>query len=123
MAGKRMGPAESKNQSQAVTAERFTRLFRMLQLLKDKPQPRQVLLRQLHLDVRGFYRDLELLRQAGITVALQDRRYALTEPLSEVLTRLPFPDPHLTYGDVQVLARGRTSAQRKLKALLNRLVP
>src|SRR5262245_27003202 len=61
----------------AVTDERARRLARLLQLLGAGPQTRAALTRHLRLDVRGFYRDLELLRAAGIAVTLENRRYVL----------------------------------------------
>jgi predicted DNA-binding transcriptional regulator YafY len=99
----------------SVTAERFARLYRLVQILAAGPQPRDTLTRRLRLDVRGFYRDLELLRSAGITITLRQRRYELSEDEDDALARLPFPDPHLTLGEVRTLARGRTAAHRKLK--------
>ena len=99
----------------AVTPERARRLCRMLQLLDAGPQTRATLTRQLRLDVRGFYRDLELLRSAGIAVSLQKRRYTLDEPVDRAIARLPFPDPRLTLGEAQQVARGRTRAHQYLR--------
>jgi hypothetical protein len=104
------GPA-----AKAVTAERAGRLYRLLQLVAEKAQTRDALRRRLRLDVRGFYRDLELLRAAGVDLPLVNRRYVLQEKLADVLARLPFPDPHLTLGEAAQLAKGRTRAHRKLK--------
>jgi hypothetical protein len=72
-------------------------------------------MRQLRLDVRGFYRDLEVLRTAGIAVTLKDRRYNLEDDLGLAIARLPFPDPGLTLGEAIQLAKGRTAAHRRLK--------
>jgi hypothetical protein len=71
--------------------------------------------RRLRLDVRGFYRDLELLRAVGIAVPLRDRRYTLDETVAAATSRLPLPDPRLTLGEALQLAKGRTPAHRKLK--------
>jgi hypothetical protein len=98
-----------------VTAERAGRLYQLLKLVGAKPRTRDELRRRLRLDIRGFYRDLELLRTAGIELVLVKRRYVLQEPVAEVLARLPFPDPRLTLGEAMQLARGRTKAHRKLK--------
>lgn len=105
----------------AVTAERFTRLFRLLHFLAAGPQTRSRITRQFKLDVRAFYRELELLRGAGIAVTLAAGRYALAEDVAEAASRLPFPDPHLTLGEATQLARGRGAAQRKLKQFLEGL--
>jgi hypothetical protein len=107
----------------AITADRFTRLFRLLHLLGGGPQPRATLLRRLRVDVRGFYRDLELLRQAGIEVTLQEQRYALAGGLATALALLPYPDPHLTYADVLQLTRGKGPAAQKLRQHLEGLLP
>jgi predicted DNA-binding transcriptional regulator YafY len=102
--------------SKTVTAERAARLYRLLKLLATGPQPRASLARRLRLDVRGFYRDLELLRTAGIDLALVEGRYTLQEKVADAIARLPFPDPRLTLGEAAQLAKGRSRAHRKLKA-------
>ena len=104
-----------------VTAERAARLYRLLELLGQKPQTRDVLRKRLKLDVRGFYRDLELLRSSGIKLPLIKKRYVLEEPVAEVISRLPFPDPHLTLGEAIQLAKGRTQAHRKLKEQIEQI--
>jgi len=113
MAKKRSSPATPAQR--AVTAERAERLCRLLRLLARGPQTREVLTRRLGRDVRSFYRDLELLRAADINVPLRDGRYALDEDVADAVARLPFPDPGLTLGEAQQLAKGRTPAHRKLK--------
>jgi predicted DNA-binding transcriptional regulator YafY len=114
----------SSSPAAAVTAERAARLVRLLALLDDGPQKRELLLRRLHLGVRGFYRDLDALRRVGIRVALERGRYVLHLDAAEAIARLPFPDPGLTLGEARELARGRTAAHRKLasqvKAVLGR---
>ena len=107
----------------AVTAERARRLYRLLQLLGTGPQTRAALTRHLRLDVRGFYRDLELLREAGIVVLLENRRYTLQDKVDRAISRLPFPDPRLTLGEAQQLAKGRTQAHRKLKGQIAEIIP
>jgi hypothetical protein len=108
---------------QAVTDERARRLARLVQLLGTGPQTRAALTRHLRLDVRGFYRDLELLRAAGIAVTLENRRYVLDEPVARAIDRLPFPDPHLTLGEARQLAKGRTATHRKLQAQVRTVLP
>jgi hypothetical protein len=94
----------------------------MVQLLGSSPQTRQQLLRHLHVDTRGFYRDLEVLRTAAIEVVVRDSRYSLEGKVDTALARLPFPDPHLTFGDVLALAKGRSSSHRKLRGQINDLL-
>jgi hypothetical protein len=101
--------------SRAVTAERAGRICRLLHLLGTGPQSRERLIKRLSLDIRGFYRDLELLRAAGIAVSLRSGRYLLKGTVAGAVARLPLPDPHLTLGEAMQLAKGRTPAHRKIK--------
>jgi predicted DNA-binding transcriptional regulator YafY len=105
----------------AVTAERAGRLYRLLQFLGGGPRSREALIKHLKLDVRGFYRDLELLRAAHIAVTLAVRRYTLEESVENAIGRLPFPDPRLTLGDALQLAKGRGQAHRKLKEQISEI--
>jgi hypothetical protein len=111
----------SRAASKAVTAERAARLVRLLQFLGTGPQTRTALARRLRLDVRSFYRDLELLRGTGIPLVLSNHRYALAEPAEAAIARLPFPDPHLTLGEARQLAKGRSAAHRKLQELIGQI--
>src|SRR5205085_2192633 len=58
------GPARS------VTPERAVRLVRLVQMLGEGVQKRAAILRRLRINIRGFYRDLEVLRAAGADVEL-----------------------------------------------------
>jgi hypothetical protein len=113
-------PTPAPTERASVTPERFARLNLLLTLLAKTPQTREVLARKLKLDVRGFYRDLEALRQAGIKVLLEEGRYHLTGALDAARNGLPFPDPMLTLGEVTQLARGRTAAHRHLQQMIVR---
>jgi predicted DNA-binding transcriptional regulator YafY len=113
--------AAKKTDAVSVTIDRAQRLFRMLNLLGKGPQTRLVLTRKLRLAVRGFYRDLEVLRDVGIKVKLHDSRYHLQDDLAGALDRLPFPDPNLTLGEARQLGRGRLAVHRKIKALLEKI--
>ncbi len=106
-----------------ITPERFARLFRLLTLLGEAPRTRAVLLRRLKTDVRGFYRDLGLLRENGITVRLEQQQYHLDGEVQATLKLLPFPDPHLSLGEIEQLAKGRTAAHQKLRERLDELKP
>jgi predicted DNA-binding transcriptional regulator YafY len=107
---------------ETVTAKRAARLYRMLRLLSSSAQTRSALARRLRLDVRGFYRDLVLLRDCGIDLPLEKGRYQLTLDLDEAVSRLPFPDPHLTLAEAMQLAKGRTAAHRKLKKQVDQII-
>jgi predicted DNA-binding transcriptional regulator YafY len=104
-----------------VTPERFTRLYRLLLLLGKGPRTREQLTGQLGLDVRGFYRDLELLRAVGIEVLMQEGEYALSKPAEDVVARLPFPDLHLSLGEARQLARGRTRLHKTLQGRIEKM--
>ena len=107
----------------AVTAERFRRLVQLVQLLGEAPRTREQLLAQLGLDIRGFYRDLELLRSMSVTINLfTDGKYHLVGSLDEVLPRLPYPDPRLTLGEMRRLARGRSQLHETLQGQIEGLL-
>ncbi len=110
-----------KTAAVAVTTDRAQRLYRMLKLLGKGPQTRLALTRKLRLAVRGFYRDLEILREVGIRVKLHESRYQLQDDLADALERLPFPDPNLTLGEARLLGRGRLGVHRKIKNLLEKI--
>ena len=113
---------DASSADRAVTAKRAARLYRLLRLLDEGPQTRAGLARRLRLDVRGFYRDLELLRSAGIDVPLEGGRYVLHEAVKEAISRLPFPDPRLTLGEATQLAKGRAPVHRKLRQLIREII-
>jgi predicted DNA-binding transcriptional regulator YafY len=104
-----------------VTPERFRRLYRLLGLLGEGAETRSTLLRRLHLDVRGFYRDLEALRAAGVPIEVARGRYSLAESAEAARDRLPFPDPHLTLSEARQVAKGRGAAHRKLRGQIGAL--
>jgi len=104
-----------------ITFPLAARLYQLLKLLDSGPKTRESLVRRLRLGVRGFYRDLERLRKAGIEVLLEEGRYVLQGDADEATGRLPFPDPSLTLGEARELARGRSAAHRKLAAQVLRV--
>ncbi len=112
----------SRSLTQSVTAARVARLYRLVKLLAAGPLTRPVLLRRLGLNQRGFYRDIELLRAVGIRVRPEGGRYILDTTFEAALERLPFPDPRLTLGEAQQLARGRSAAHRAMQQRVNQIV-
>jgi predicted DNA-binding transcriptional regulator YafY len=112
-----MTDAQSKqnNMARAVTADRVARLYRLLEILAQRPSARPALLRKLGMNQRGFYRDIEFLRSLGIGVTTAESRYSLDLDFDAALARLPFPDPHLKLGQAIVLARGKTTAHKALQ--------
>ena len=119
MAKNRSTPENSH--SKTVTPERAARLYRLIKIVQSKQLTRDALRKRLRLDLRGFYRDLELLREAGIELSVIKRKYVLPDRLNHVLVRLPFPDPRLTLGEALTLAKGRSKAHKKLKEIIEQI--
>jgi DNA-binding transcriptional ArsR family regulator len=107
--------------SQAVSAPRAVHLFQLLKTLAATPLTRDMLTKRLRRNVRAFYRDLSLLRDCGIVVQREDRRYRLAQNLDEALDLLPLPDPHLKIAEARELARGTGSGSRKIKELIDKI--
>jgi predicted DNA-binding transcriptional regulator YafY len=105
-----------------MTADRVARVYRLLILLAKAPQTREQLTRRLRLRIRGFYRDLDILRAVGIETETKYGHYILRENPRKALERLPFPDPGLNLREAIQLSKGRTPAHRKLRAQINRIV-
>ena len=123
MVRKRKSPAKHAIPVATVTVDRFVRLYRMVKLLAGGTQTRETLTRRLRLDVRGFYRDLDLLRSSGVSISLAAGRYTLEQAANDASSLLPFPDPSLTLGAAQALAKGRSPAHRALAETISNIVP
>jgi hypothetical protein len=106
----------------SVSLERAIRLYRLVEFLGDGPRTRTQVLAKLKIDIRTFYRDLELLRVCHIEVTLEARKYALASSVKDALQALPFPDPCLTLGEAQLLAKGKTKIHAKLREVLKQIV-
>lgn len=122
-AGVEMGRKKSAPEVN-LTPSRVARLYKLLNALSSAPQTRVALRRKLRVDTRGFYRDLEALRNLGIEIAADSEgRYNLAGPLDDALGRFPLPDPCLNIREALQLVNGIASAQsrlkRKIDALLN----
>jgi hypothetical protein len=120
MASKRKGPAAPTQAS--VSVERAARLYQLVELIGAGPRTRPWILKKLKIDIRTFYRDLELLRDNQIEVNLIRRKYSLSIQPKTAGGMLPFPDPGLTLGEAQLLARGRTKVHKKMRDLLSQIV-
>ncbi len=104
-----------------VTLERAARLHRLLRLLAKAPQTREALTRRLRLGIRGYYRDLEILRAVGINVRASGGKYRLTEEPMDASTGCRFPDPNLSLGEARQLAKGRCAAHGKIRGILEKI--
>jgi hypothetical protein len=47
--------------------------------------------------------------------------YSLQGTLSDALHQLPFPDPELTFGDIETLMRGKSATHEKLRSLFKKI--
>ena len=115
--------SSSVSADRLVSAERRLRLFRLLQILAKGPATVALLRKRLRLDVRSFYRELELLRMAGVQVEVVNGRYVLEESYAKSLDCLPIPDPQLTFGEARTLAKGRLPVHRRIKDQLKSIKP
>lgn len=114
-----MGRIKPHDPSHALTAPRAARLYRLLAQIAGAARTRPTLLKKLKVDLRGFYRDLELLRTLGVEVHSSGDKYELVGELDEALARLPFPDPGLSVREALDLANGRSEARQKLRSRIN----
>ena len=112
----------STDEKSPITRERAARVCKMLTILSDGPQRREALIKKLKLNERGFYRELELLRAHGIAVDPAGSKYHLMGDLDTALAKLPVPDLKLNIREALMLAKGPTSAHRKLQSHLNQLM-
>ena len=117
-----MGRNKTHEPSPALTAQRAARLYRLLALITGTARTRPMLLKKLKVDLRGFYRDLELLRALGVEVHSSGDKYELVGGLDESLARLPFPDPGLSFREALDLANGQSQARQKLRSRINSFI-
>lgn len=106
-----------------LTPARLARLYRLLTLIGEKSVTRATLLKKLKLDVRGFYRDLEKLRELKITLLLEEGEYRLKESMESASTKLPFPDPKLSLREAMLLSEGESTAHQRLQKLIEKTIP
>lgn len=116
-----MARKPTSDNRRAVTAARVARLFRLLQLFASGPVVRAAVVKKLRINQRGFYRDVEVLRGFGIDLCAGEEGYELVGGFDAALDLLPLPDPHLTLGQAQKLARGASPAHRTLRAHIHRI--
>lgn len=109
-------------QHSSISPVRASRLYKLLRILEAEPGSRRVLLKKLRVGMRTFYRDLDILRQWGIRVELEQRKYVLAAEGTPWLELLPFPDPELSFADAMSLAAVKSPGGRKVQTLLGTLV-
>jgi hypothetical protein len=90
--------------------------------LADNPRSREAILTELRIGLRTFYRELELLKRCGVKIQHKNKAYTLMTTTSQAEGRLPFPDPQLSFAEMQELARGTGDAGKRLAALLESVI-
>lgn len=105
-----------------ITLARAARLHRLVSILGAQPRTREQVLSELAIGLRTFYRELELLKKVGVKVRLRGKAYELQTSLDEAEGRLPFPDPQLSFSEMEELAQCPCEAGRRLAALLASVV-
>lgn len=111
-------PSGRRRPSIHITLPRASRLHLLIQLLDQSPRTRDVVLSQLGIGLRTFYRELELLARCGVRVLHKDKLYTLAATVEEAEGRLPFPDPQLSFSEMADLARCDCDSGRRLARLL-----
>jgi predicted DNA-binding transcriptional regulator YafY len=107
------------SEKSSVTVERASRLARLLKLTSTKtPKTRDDLILRLKVNVRGFYRDVKLIRECGVQLHAEKDKYHLTEDLSAAQGKLPCPDLGLSVSDLQSIARGSSETHKRIQRLL-----
>jgi hypothetical protein len=101
-----------------ITLQRAARLHRLVRALAGGPLARPVVLTELRIGLRTFYRELELLKRCGVKVRHKAKLYHLVPTPAEAEGRLPFPDPQLSFAEMAELAQCECAAGRRLAGLL-----
>jgi biotin operon repressor len=104
-----------------ISGERAGRLYKLLKLLSSNSLARTQLLRKLNVGMRTFYRDVDLLRECGVSIETEEGGYSLHGSFEQALAHLPYPDPELTFGDVVTLMKGRSSSHQRLRKQFTQL--
>lgn len=117
-----MGSTRKATVQVSVSLERAARLYRLVEWLGEGPRTRAQILNKLKIDIRTFYRDLELLRECQIDIALNSRKYVLLPDVKSALMVLPFPDPCINLGEAQQLSKGRLKIHQKLRDVLKQII-
>jgi hypothetical protein len=91
-------------------------------LLADHPRSREAVLGELRIGLRTFYRELELLKRCGVKIQHRNKAYTLLATAAQAEGRLPFPDPQLSFAEMQELSQCPGNAGKRLAELLESVV-
>ena len=114
--------SRSRRPSVHITLGRASRLYHLITLLAQLPRSREIILNNLGIGLRTFYRELELLKRCGVKVQHKQKLYSLATTAEHAQGRLPFPDPQLSFAEMEELARCPGDAAKRLAALLASVV-
>jgi predicted DNA-binding transcriptional regulator YafY len=114
--------SRSRRPAVHITLGRAARLHRLVVTLADSPKGRDAILAALGIGLRTFYRELELLKRCGVKIQQKNKLYTLLSTSSQAEGRLPFPDPQLSFAEMEELSRCPGEAGRRLAALLASVV-
>lgn len=115
-------PSTRRRPAVHITLGRAARLHRLVMLLAEGPRSREAVLDALRIGLRTFYRELELLKRCGVKIQHRNKAYTLQATAAQAEGRLPFPDPQLSFAEMQELARCPGDAGRRLAALLESVI-
>lgn len=115
-------PSTRRRPAAHITLGRAARLHRLVMLLAESPRSREAVLGELGIGLRTFYRELELLKRCGVKILHKNKAYMLTATTSQAEGRLPFPDPQLSFAEMQELSRCPGDAGKRLADLLESVV-
>src|SRR3954453_17544740 len=90
--------------------------------LAEGARRRESILANLAIGLRTFYRELELLNRCGVKIQQKDKLYALLSTRAQAEGRLPFPDPQLSFAEMEELSQGQSDAAKRLATLLASVV-
>jgi predicted DNA-binding transcriptional regulator YafY len=105
-----------------ITLGRASRLHRLVTMLEVEATSREALLELLEVGLRTFYRELDLLKKCGIKVKRDGKSYLLRSTMADAETRLPFPDPQLSFAEMAELARLPGDAAKRLAEIYKSVI-
>ena len=91
-------------------------------ILAERARSRDSILAALEIGLRTFYRELELLNRCGVKIQQKNKLYTLLSTAAEAEGRLPFPDPQLSFAEMEELSKCSGEAGKRLAALLESVV-
>jgi predicted DNA-binding transcriptional regulator YafY len=114
--------SHSRRPAVHITLGRAARLHRLVMFLAACPRSRESILAELAIGLRTFYRELELLHRCGVKIQQKNKLYTLLSTTDQAEGRLPFPDPQLSFAEMQELSRCPGEAGKRLATLLDSVV-